>query len=347
MTPDTAASVSRAIRHAADHIKRISDDLKKPRVDLTWEDVASRAWNVASLITSIVEQGRGGPLDKAFERHRRGMVIRIYGVPRGGVYAAQAVAASRSARFELVEQPEDADVLVDDIIDSGNTKLRYERFHTDVPFIALVDKLGRKSDAAFGWVSFPWERMTDEVGPEENIRRLIQYVGDDPDRPGLAETPSRVVRSYAELFAGYKQDPTEIFKTFDDIPYDEMIVLKDVDFQSWCEHHMLPFSGVAHVAYIPEGKAVIGLSKMARLVDVFARRLQVQERLTVEIAEALQKGLNPKGVGVIVEASHSCMTCRGVRKPGARMVTSKLIGAMKEKPEARLELLALAGYPRR
>jgi GTP cyclohydrolase I len=175
----------------------------------------------------------------------------------------------------------------------------------------------------------------------EAIRSIIRLIGDDPDRPGLRDTPARVFRAWKELFAGYNTDPEALLKTFDDIDNDEMIVLRNCNFQSWCEHHMLPFSGVAHVGYLPEKGRVVGLSKLARLVDCFALRLQVQERMTVEIADALLHGVRAKGVGVVVEAGHSCMSCRGVRKPGATMVTCALRGVFKSDAKTRAEFMSL------
>ena len=175
----------------------------------------------------------------------------------------------------------------------------------------------------------------------EAIRSIIRLIGDDPDRPGLRDTPARVFRAWKELFAGYNTDPEALLKTFDDIDNDEMIVLRNCNFQSWCEHHMLPFSGVAHVGYLPEKGRVVGLSKLARLVDCFALRLQVQERMTIEIADALLHGVKAKGVGVVVEAGHSCMSCRGVRKPGATMVTCALRGVFKSDAKTRAEFMSL------
>lgn len=178
---------------------------------------------------------------------------------------------------------------------------------------------------------------------EELVRQILNAIGDDPSREGLRDTPARVVRSWVELFAGYKQRPGDILKTrFKDGACDEMVILKDIDFRSTCEHHMLPFVGKAHVGYIPNG-TVVGLSKLARLVDCFARRLQIQENMTMEIAKAIAVYLKPKGVGVLVEAHHQCMSCRGVGKAGTTMVTSAMLGAMRKSGPARQEFLALVG----
>ena len=174
------------------------------------------------------------------------------------------------------------------------------------------------------------------------VRTLIRWAGDDPDREGLLETPDRVVRSYDEFFSGYQQDPAEILaKTFSEVDgYDEMIVMNDIRFESHCEHHMVPIIGKAHIGYLPD-KRVVGISKLARLVDVYARRLQIQEKMTVQIADTLQEVLHPKGVGVVVEAAHQCMTTRGVHKPGAALVTSRMLGAFRTDVSTRREFLAI------
>ncbi len=172
------------------------------------------------------------------------------------------------------------------------------------------------------------------------IESLIRLIGDDPTREGLRETPDRVLRSYTELFSGYKQDPAELMKVFEDGACDEMVLVKNLEFVSFCEHHLLPFTGVAHIGYLPD-KRIIGLSKLARLLDVFARRLQVQERLTSQITQALMEHLRPRGAGCIIEASHTCMSCRGVKKQQATMVTSSLVGAFREDQRTRSEFLQL------
>jgi GTP cyclohydrolase I len=174
------------------------------------------------------------------------------------------------------------------------------------------------------------------------VRTLIRWAGDDPDREGLLETPDRVVRAYDEFFSGYAQDPDEILaKTFSEVDgYDEMIVMNDIRFESHCEHHMVPIIGKAHIGYLPD-KRVVGISKLARLVEVYARRLQIQEKMTVQIADTLQEVLQPKGVAVVVEAAHQCMTTRGVHKPGAALVTSRMLGAFRNDQATRREFLAI------
>lgn len=172
------------------------------------------------------------------------------------------------------------------------------------------------------------------------VRGLLDFIGEDPDRPGLVETPRRVLAALIEMTAGYADDPSKILGTFFEDDTDEMIVVSGIEFTSLCEHHLLPFVGTATVGYIPQGR-VVGLSKIPRLVECYARRLQMQERMTRQIADALNEHASPLGVGVVVNAHHSCMGCRGVRKPAARMITSAMLGAMRTVPEARAELLAL------
>jgi len=182
----------------------------------------------------------------------------------------------------------------------------------------------------------------DEV--ESAIRTLLRWAGDDPDRSGLRGTPARVSRAYKEWFGGYDQDPAGILRTtFDETSgYDEIILLKDVEFVSRCEHYLVPIVGKAHVAYLPE-RRVVGISKLARVVDVFARRLQIQERMTAQIADTIQQVLEPRGVAIVIEAVHHCMVMRGVNKPGSTMVTSRLTGVFKDDPSVKRELLALVG----
>ncbi len=191
--------------------------------------------------------------------------------------------------------------------------------------------------------------MTDNSKPtreeaEQAVRTLIRWAGDDPDREGLLDTPARVVRSYDEFFAGYAIDPASLLATtFSEVDgYDEMVVLKDIRFESYCEHHMVPIIGKAHVAYLPN-QHVVGLSKLARLVDAYAKRLQIQEKMTVQIADTLNATLQPKGVAVILEAAHQCMSTRGVHKAGSTMVTSRMLGAFRDDASTRREFLAIIG----
>ena len=177
---------------------------------------------------------------------------------------------------------------------------------------------------------------------EAAVRVLIEWAGDDPTREGLLETPKRVAKSYKELFAGYDVDPREYLeRTFEEVAgYDELVILKDIRVVSFCEHHMLPFLGKAHIGYLPSDR-VVGISKLARVVHGFARRLQIQEKLTAEIATAIQDILKPKGVGVVLVSEHSCMTMRGVNTPGSRLTTSHLLGEVRDDPRTRQEFFDL------
>ena len=179
---------------------------------------------------------------------------------------------------------------------------------------------------------------------ENAVRTLIAYAGDDPAREGLVGTPDRVVRSYEEFFAGYFDDPVQLLeRTFEETDgYDEMVVLRDIELASHCEHHMVPILGRAHIAYLPD-RRVVGISKLARVLDVFAHRLQIQEKLTSQVANTIDIVLQLRGVAVIIEAAHQCMTTRGVNKPGVTMVTSTLLGCFREDPTTRQEFLSMVG----
>jgi GTP cyclohydrolase I len=183
----------------------------------------------------------------------------------------------------------------------------------------------------------------DRAEVEAAFRTIIRWTGDDPDRDGLAETPARVARAFEEFFVGYRQDPVEILqKTFEEIEgYDEMIALRGIRFESHCEHHMAPIVGQAWVAYVPSGR-VVGISKLARVVEVYAKRLQIQEKMTAQIANTINDVLRPQGVGVIIKASHHCMTTRGVHKPDSDLVTSRMLGCFRDNPLTRQEFLSMA-----
>jgi GTP cyclohydrolase IA len=188
----------------------------------------------------------------------------------------------------------------------------------------------------------PYGPPIDQARIEKAVREILIAVGEDPDRDGLVDTPARVARSYAEQLAGMRQRPEDVLNTVFDADHDEMVVVKDIEVYSLCEHHLVPFHGVAHVGYTPNEKGQItGLSKLARLVDVYARRPQVQERMTSQIADALLNVLQPRGVIVVVEAEHLCMTMRGVRKPGAKTVTSAVRGDFRDQPSTRAEAMSL------
>jgi GTP cyclohydrolase I len=179
---------------------------------------------------------------------------------------------------------------------------------------------------------------------EEAVRTLLRWAGDNPEREGLRGTPDRVVRSYGEFFAGYAVDPVALLeRTFEETDgYDEIVLLRDIRVESYCEHHMVPIIGVAHVAYLP-GRRVVGISKLARVVDAYAKRLQIQEKMTAQIANTLNDVLQPRGVAVVVEAEHQCMSTRGVHKAGVSMVTSRMLGAFRDDPATRREVMAMMG----
>jgi GTP cyclohydrolase I len=181
---------------------------------------------------------------------------------------------------------------------------------------------------------------------EEAVRTLIRWAGDDPDREGLAGTPDRVARAFQEFFSGYAIDPVAFLKrTFEEVDgYDEMIVLRDIRFESHCEHHLAPIIGRAHIAYLPNHR-VVGISKLARVLEAYAKRLQIQEKMTAQIANTINEVLQPKGVAVVIDAAHQCMTTRGIHKPGVSMVTSRMLGAFRSDPSTRREFLAIIGSP--
>lgn len=179
---------------------------------------------------------------------------------------------------------------------------------------------------------------------EEAVRILLKYAGEDPAREGLLETPKRVVKSYDEFYKGYKEDPREyLLRTFEEISgYDEMVVLRDIPFESHCEHHMAPIIGKAHIGYLPKNK-VVGISKLVRVVETYAKRLQVQEKMTAQIADCIQDVLDPYGVGIVIQATHECMSTRGVHKQGVSMVTSRMAGAFRSDEKTRREFLTIVG----
>jgi GTP cyclohydrolase I len=195
-------------------------------------------------------------------------------------------------------------------------------------------------------VTTPIESRPSREDAEEAIRTLLRWAGDDPTREGLRDTPERVARAYEDWFSGYNEDPEEFLqRTFEEVEgYDDMIVLRDIRFESHCEHHLAPIIGKAHVGYLPNNK-VVGISKLARVVEAFARRLQVQEKMNAQIANCIQKVLEPKGVAVVIEAAHQCMTTRGVHKQGVTMVTSTMLGEFRKNPLTRREFLSVIGNP--
>lgn len=193
-------------------------------------------------------------------------------------------------------------------------------------------------------VAPPSSNMVTRKQAEEAVRTLLSWAGEDPQREGLLDTPKRVVNAYDEWFSGYRENPHEYLqRTFEEVAgYDEVIVLRDIAFESHCEHHLAPIIGRVHIGYLPNGR-VVGISKLARVVEVYARRLQVQEKLTAQIAQCIEEILQPRGVAVVVEAQHECMTTRGIHKRGMSMITSKMLGAFREDAKTRMELLRFIG----
>jgi GTP cyclohydrolase I len=187
------------------------------------------------------------------------------------------------------------------------------------------------------------DSKTDFPRIEAAVKEILAALGEDPNRDGLKDTPGRVARMYDEVFSGLHKDPQEVLTTMFDERHEEVVLVRDIPFDSMCEHHLLPFTGICHIAYIPKGK-ILGLSKFARLLEVFSKRPQVQERLTSQVATTLMETLNPHGVAVVMKATHSCMTMRGVRKPGSSMVTSSMLGIFRTDMKARSEVLNLIGH---
>jgi GTP cyclohydrolase IA len=296
--------------------------------EVTYADLSAAA---LSLVSRLRSDGR----------LVHGESLLIHGVPRGGIFAALAVQRELAliGYRSILTSADTADVIVDDLIDSGATAARYDK-----PFYALFDKRVEKNGK---WYVFPWE-VTTTASKTDIVTRQLQAIGETPSREGLKETPSRVVKAWDTWFSGYGVDPLSVLKTFEDGAegVDEMVLVSNIPVYSHCEHHIAPFFGTAHVAYIPDGK-VVGLSKINRLVDVFARRLQVQERLTNQIADALVDGLSPLGVGVLLDCRHMCMESRGVRQHGGSTITSALRGTLKAEPDCRQEFLKLVELGRR
>lgn len=266
-------------------------------------------------------------------------LLKIYPIPRGGIPVAYALLPR--VYSAIVDDPAVADIFVDDLIDSGRTRDRFMEAYPSKEFFTLIDKTNLGSD----WVVFPWEVSPDgrDQSADDIVVRLLQHIGEDPNRGGLVDTPRRVLKAWQHWASGYGADIPSILKTFEDgaDSCDEMVVVKDIPFYSHCEHHLAPFFGTVTVAYVPNGK-IVGLSKLSRVVSAFARRLQVQERLTNQIADALQDHLAPLGVGIVVTARHLCMESRGIEQQGSITITSALRGVMRDSASARSEFLALS-----
>lgn len=266
---------------------------------------------------------------------------KMYPIPRGGVPVAYLLMNFLQGAT-VVDNPEDADFFVDDILASGATMQRWCDDYPGKAFFVLIDKNDPEQHYKDFWVVFPWENNGDksDASVTDNVVRMLQYIGEDPKREGLLETPERVVKAWGTWFGGYGQDPATVLKVFEDgaEKCDEAVIVRDIDVYSHCEHHLAPIFGKCTIAYIPNGK-IVGLSKLNRLVDMFARRLQVQERLTTQIADALQQHLQPKGVFVQITARHLCVESRGV-KQNSTTTTTALHGVFRDEPAARAEVLA-------
>tara|TARA_R110002153_G_scaffold181638_1_gene334940 strand:- start:1942 stop:2769 length:828 start_codon:yes stop_codon:yes gene_type:complete len=243
---------------------------------------------------------------------------KFYGVPRGG----QIIAGMLGNAVDKIEQ---ADVIVDDLIDSGATLEQYKKYNK--PFAALIDK---RKEYQNEWLVFPWENHNGNI--EDNVTRILQYFGENVEREGLQDTPKR----YIKFFKDFLTVPEWKFTTFDSEGYDEMIIQTNIPFYSLCEHHIAPFFGYGHIAYIPN-KKIVGLSKLARTLDLFSHRLQNQERITTEVGEYLQERLDAKGVAISLSAKHMCMEMRGVKKHDTWTTTNKLMGLFHIDTDARAE----------
>jgi len=276
-----------------------------------------------------------------------GESLTLYAIPRGGIpvsyiYAKYFDGTNYTFADELTP---DVDVIIDDLIDSGTTIKRCLEIAPTAYVAVPINKLDDEKYKG-KWVVFPWEGTKGEnndTSADDIIIRLLEYIGEDSTRGGLIETPKRVLKAWKnEWSKGYSQEPADVLKVFEDGAdgCDQMVIVKDIPVYSHCEHHLAPFFGTATIAYIPN-KKIVGLSKLSRVVDIFAHRLQVQERLTNQIADAINDNLDPVGVGVIVNCRHMCMESRGIRRSGTSTVTSALRGAIREDARARSEFMGL------
>ena len=271
---------------------------------ITWEEIYAK---IETLKNNLVKKDK------------------IYGIPRGGQIIAGLTGMA-------VDTPEEANIIVDDLYDSGTT---YKKWHKKYPNKEYCFLYNKQYEHQNTWLEFPWEN-TGEKEVEENVVRLLEYFGEDTNREGLQDTPKR----YIKFFKEFLNPPEWNCTTFESEGYDEMIVQTNIPFHSLCEHHIAPFFGTGHIAYIPN-KRIVGLSKLARTLETFARRLQNQERITNQVAEFLEKELKPKGVAVVLTAKHMCMEMRGVKKHNTNTTTSKMIGVFKDDLNARNEFLNL------
>lgn len=266
----------------------------------------------------------------------------IYAVPRGGAPLASALSVLLTLPIISKDKITSNTLIVDDLVDSGQTR---SQFLTNY-FACLHLKSHAKYFPDFvlykgidAWIVYWWEENEIDSASDIVLRQL-QYIGEDPNREGLIETPKRVLKAWDHIFSGYKQNEDALIKVFDSDGYDQIVLLKNIEMFSTCEHHLMSFFGKAHVAYIPN-KKVLGISKLARIVDMYSKRLQIQERIGEQVTDFLEKKLNPKGVACIIEAQHLCMQMRGVEKQNSVMVTSSLKGVFKKDQKAREELMRL------
>ena len=278
--------------------------------------------------------------------------ILIYGIPRGGWLAAMAVSTHYPQVLHLTANPQEADWIIDDIMDSGTTIERYNDEYSGKKLAVIVRHLkhseGSNAEVASirpvdDWVEFPWEaeNLVQNAAEtiEDNVRRILQAIGEDPKRDGLVDTPARVARMYKEVFAGYGDDYKKyLARTFPSDGADGIVMVNNITFFSYCEHHMVPFYGTCHIAYIPKDK-IVGISKLARVVRVFARRLQVQEKLTENIANAINDELDCAGVAVWMKAKHMCMSMRGIENTTAETVTIQTKGMFRTQAEMEVKFL--------
>lgn len=302
-------------------------------LNLTHTDVLFLADDLATIICN---------------NHKNSILLSVYPVPRGGVpaaYALQTALYLQAVKVRFVADPNDADIIVDDLVDSGATRQRFTALYPDKPFYALVDKTNlRPSQEKYRlpWLVFPWEGdVTGSV--TDNVVRMLQFIGENANRGGLLETPDRVAKAWQFWCSGYTQNAAEILKVFEDGAEgcDQMVTVKDIPIYSHCEHHMAAIFGTVTISYIPNGK-IVGLSKLSRLAEMFARRLQVQERLTNQIADALVEHLQPLGVGVVIKARHMCMESRGICQQGHHTVTTALRGVIKDDGRSRSEFMQIS-----
>lgn len=326
----------------------MSGDTTQEKRFITMAECQASAKQKAQEIVSIESRSRGA-IGWVPDR------LTLYGVPRGGRIPAALVGGELRGlgvnNIEYVDDPTDAQYIIDDLIDSGGTLARHA--HCDGVFVALFDKRQNahgEHPADKRWYVFPWEadETTTDNSAEDIFVRLLQFIGEDPKREGLLETPKRVLKAWGEWASGYGQKAEDILKSFKDggEKADSLVIVHGIPVISKCEHHLADIIGVAHVGYIPDGK-IVGLSKLARITNMHARRLQVQERMTANIADDIDRILKPKGVGVLIRASHGCMSTRGVRIHGSETTTSAMRGVLMHEAPARAEFMQLCDMAER